>query len=448
MKRAIRFHGTQAVKLVLLMILGVAVGGYIFGHQNFVPPSWFPFVGKEHFYLDARFETANGVAPGQGQAVTISGIRVGDVAGVRLDRGVAVVRLRMGPKHAKIYPDASFLLRPKTGLKDMVVEVDPGTPAAGAPLKDGATVSSALTAPDVNLDEVLASLDSDTRAELANLLSEAGVALGGSGGRALARDLRRFTPLSYHSAEATRLVARRSGQLRRLVHNLGLIADELGNRDQQLARFVRSSADVFRRFANQNRNLGEALDRFPAALRASDEALGKAKRFARTLQTASPRLLPGARALPTAMRDLRPFLRQTTPVLREQLRPFSRTAQPTVRALAPAARDLAAAAPDLDRVLRVFNALTDTLAFDPPGEQKGYLYYLPWANHNTNSALGSQDGVGALRRSMVYLPCGALSLADVVVKNNPTLGTLLRLLTVPTYDQTCRGTPDKDDNKG
>lgn len=448
MKRAIRFHGSQAVKLVLLMVLGVVVGGYIFGHQNFVPPSWVPFVGKEHFYLNARFVTANGVAPGQGQAVTISGIRVGDVAAVKLDRGAAVVRLRMNPKYAHVYPDASFLLRPKTGLKDMVVEIDPGTRAAGPALKDGATVSSALTAPDVNLDEVLASLDSDTRTELANLVSQAGVALGGKGGRALARDLRRFTPLSYHSAEATRLVARRSGQLKRLVHNLGLIADELGGHDEQLARFVRANADVFRRFANQNRNLGQALDGFPGALKASDEALRKADHFAKTLKVGAPRLLPGARALPSALREFRPFLEQTTPVLRDQLRPFSREAQPTVQALAPAARDLAAAAPNVDRVLRVFNALTDTLAFDPPGAGKGYLYYLPWANHNTNSALSSQDGVGATRRSLVYLPCGALSIADDVSKRNPTLGTLLQLLNVPTYDQTCRGTPDKDPGKG
>ena len=56
-----------------------------------------------------------------------------------------------------------MLLRPKTGLKDMFVEIDPGTPAAGE-LKRNEDASQsrpggADTLPDVNPDEILAQLD-------------------------------------------------------------------------------------------------------------------------------------------------------------------------------------------------------------------------------------------------------------------------------------------------
>ncbi len=40
--------------------------------------------------------------------------------------------MNITPKYARyIYRNATMLLRPKTQLKDMTVEVDPGTPSAG-----------------------------------------------------------------------------------------------------------------------------------------------------------------------------------------------------------------------------------------------------------------------------------------------------------------------------
>jgi len=47
-------------------------------------------------------------------------------------------------KYSKlIKSDASLLLRPKTGLKDMIIEMDPGKPTAPA-VKDGVPVSDTV----------------------------------------------------------------------------------------------------------------------------------------------------------------------------------------------------------------------------------------------------------------------------------------------------------------
>ena len=60
------------------------------------------------------------------------------VAWYMVQDGHAVVQMNIEPKYAPlIHPDASLLLRPKTGLKDMIVEMDPGTKAAGG-AKSGA----------------------------------------------------------------------------------------------------------------------------------------------------------------------------------------------------------------------------------------------------------------------------------------------------------------------
>ena len=98
-----------------------------------------------------------------------------------------------------------MLLRPKTGLKDMVAELTPGTRAAGE-LPPGERIPIGQTAPDVNLDEILASLDDDTRTYLQLLLSEGGQALGGNS-RALANTIRRFEPTARYTAQIAEQLA-------------------------------------------------------------------------------------------------------------------------------------------------------------------------------------------------------------------------------------------------
>src|SRR5215217_8716713 len=101
------------------------------------------------------------------------------ILGLMLISGaVAVITLRMEPRYGRVYKDATVLLRPKTGLKDMVAELEPGTSSAGR-LKEGGVIPVGQTLPDVNLDEILASLDADTRDYLTVLVDAAGQGLRG-----------------------------------------------------------------------------------------------------------------------------------------------------------------------------------------------------------------------------------------------------------------------------
>lgn len=442
MSGPVRERVRAVVMIAVLVLLATVVSLYILANQNLTGPSWMPVIGKDQFRIDARFTSAAGVLPGQGHAVTISGVRVGEIANVRLEEGAAVLSLDIERRFARIRPDATLLLRPKTGLKDMIVELDPGTPESGPLLEEGDTLGTEATLPDVNFEEILASLDADARASLQLLVTDGGKALGDGGGKALADTFRRFEPLSRHSAEATKLVAARRKKLKRLMHNLSLIAGELGSRDRQLAAFVDANAAVFRRFAAQNERLGEALELLPGTLASSSAALGELDRLGTTLRTGLRDLAPGARALGPALRQVRPFLSETTPVLRDQLRPFAREAQPTARKLVPATEDLARTVPALADFTDVLNAIVDELAYDPPGnDAKGqsYLFYLPWASHNTNSVLSTQDGVGATRRGLVLFSCGSLQLFKIFAspRRNPTLSTLMQLLNAPVYEEVC-----------
>jgi phospholipid/cholesterol/gamma-HCH transport system substrate-binding protein len=433
--RGVRKQLPNAIWLGVMIACGLLVGGYILSHQRVNWPTWTPGVGKSYFNVNAEFSNAAGVLPGQGNAVTIAGVKVGEITGAEVRNGRAVLKLRIDEKYGKVHPDATVLLRPKTALKDMVAELDPGR--RGRLLRDGDTLPVSSTNPDVNFDEILAGLDGDTRAALVALLQGAGTALDGEGGRELAATFKRFEPLSRHAEEAQRLVAKRRVKLRRLMGNLSLIAQELGNRDKDLGQFVNSSAAVFRRFTAQNDKLGETLSLLPTALQKSDVALGKLTTLSRTLKTGLKDLSPGAKALGPSLRETRPFFKDTTPVIRDSLRPFAHDAQPAAAKLVPAARHLAKATPDLDTLTKMLNNLVAELAHDPPGNGvhgNSYLYYVPWAGHNTNSVMASQDGIGPVRHTLVLFPCGTLDLLGKTaqnIKDNPTLATTLQLLDTP-----------------
>jgi phospholipid/cholesterol/gamma-HCH transport system substrate-binding protein len=433
--RGVRKQLSNAIWLGLMITCGLLVGGYLLAHQRVNWPTWTPGLGKQYFTLNAEFTNSAGVLPGQGNAVTIAGVKVGEITGEEVRNGRAVLKLRIDEKYGHVHPDATLLLRPKTALKDMVAELDPGR--RGNLLHNGDTLPISSTNPDVNFDEILAGLDGDTRAALVALLQGAGTALDGNGGRELASTFKRFEPLSRHAEEAQRLVAKRRVKLRHLMGNLSLLAQELGARDKDLGEFVNSSAAVFRHFTAQNDKLGETLSVLPGALQKTNVGLGKLDTLSTTLKTGLKDLSPGVKALGPTLRDTRPFFKDTTPVLRDSIRPFAREAQPSAAKLVPAARHLANATPNVDTLTKMLNNLVAELAHDPSGggvNGNSYLYYVPWAGHNTNSLMASQDGLGPVRHTLVLFPCGSLQLLNRTAQNfddNPTLATTLQLLAVP-----------------
>jgi phospholipid/cholesterol/gamma-HCH transport system substrate-binding protein len=442
MKRAIKNHMRDFVAIAVLFLIGIGVSGYILSNQRLHLPAWVPVVGQDFYEVKAEFWTAQAVTPGQGQTVNIAGVAVGEISRVELRGGVAVVGLKIRQEHAPIYKDARMLLRPKTGLKDMIVELDPGTPEAGA-LADGESIPIENTAPDVNLDEILAALDSDTRDYLQILVNGGGEALGGKDVPADLREtLKRFEPTNRDLARATSLLRERRRNLKRVVHNFALLTEELGTRDDQLTQLVTSANANFRALANQDDNIREALGLLPPTLRTARETLTSANRFAGQLGPTSQSLRPFARELGPTLRQTRPFLRETTPVIENQLRPFARDVRPTVRQLRRAAEGLAPVTPRLTRVFTVLNSLLNTLAFDPPGDEDSYLYWASWVNHAGATVFGTQDAHGPIRRGMVITSCNSAALLETITSENPQLDVLYQLLNAPTSEQICpRQTP-------
>jgi phospholipid/cholesterol/gamma-HCH transport system substrate-binding protein len=423
MKLAIKKHAGDVAAILALLVLSVVVAGYILNHERLR----FPFIQSAPVKMYAEFSTAQAVMPGQGQSVRVSGVQIGDIGGVTLKNGIAVVEMdiNQGYKHL-IRTDATALLRPRTGLKDMFVEVDPGSLRAPV-AKPGYTIPVANTAPDVNLDEILSSLDANTRTYLSLLVNGAGTGLQGNGGNELAQVLERFEPTHRDLARVSAAVASRARNLRRLINSLQRLNSSVAAKQGQVVQLVDASSSVFRAFASEDQNVSRAVADLPGTLSQTTSTLAKVRVFADQLGPAATNLLPAARALPAANAALTELSEPSAPVVRSEIRPFVVAARPVVKDLRPAAVNLAQATPNLQKVFGVLNRFVNTLGYFPSGGQHGYLWWLAWLGHNTRTLFSTQDANGTFRPVFIQFSCSQVSLLTNPTSQFSLVGALLNL---------------------
>ena len=403
MKRAIKNHMVDFIAIIVLVVLAAAVSGYVLSHERL---SW-PW--SSTYTLNAEFQTGQAVTPGQGQTVRVSGVQIGEIGSVSLKNGVAVVQMNLDPKYKNlVHTDATALLRPKTGLKDMFIELNPGT--ANAPIaKQGYTIPVSDTNPDINPDEILASLDGDTRAYLDLLVNGAGQGLQGKGGSELAQLLERFLPTHRDLARLNSVVAQRQQNLQRLIHSLQVLNTALSHNQSQIVQLIDSSGKVFHAFANANQGVSQAVHLLPGTLQQATQTLQKVQTFAQIVEPATRNLLPAVQEIPAANQATIDLAKPITPVLRTEIRPFVVAARPVVRNLKPASQHLSTATPNLSKVFTVLNHLFNELGYFPGGSQHGYLWWLAWGDHNARTVFSTQDANGDFRQLFLQASCDSLS---------------------------------------
>ncbi len=424
-------YRTAFISVIAMVVIALFVGGYILSNERLSLPGWVPVLGKEYVTLKADFRTAQAVTPGQGQSVTIAGAKIGEIASVQSNGGNALVTMNITPKYARyIYRNATMLLRPKTGLKDMTVEVDPGTPKAGR-VPSGYTVPQSQTAPDVNFEEFLASLDGETRAYLQELIAGAGQGLKGNSAN-LSATFKRFDPIALYARKITAQLQLRNKNIERAVHNFQLIITTLGDKDTEISQAIDASNAVFKTFAEQDQNFQRTLKLLPSTLSKTKSGLGKLARSAAVVGPTLTKLEPFANALAPAQVASRSLFKTSTPIIKNEVRPFARKILPVVNQLQPSLKELGEAFPGLEKSFAVFNEFFNELAYNPGPKQGGFLFFLGWANHNLNSVLSTSDAHGPLGRTVAYLNCELLALLQGAGEVNATVKLLVGLFNPPT----------------
>ena len=411
-------RGLAAIAFIAVIACACAV--YILGKQRVQSPF------ADRYAVTAAFTAASGLTPGAGQPVNVAGVQVGQVGDVVLRDGVAVVTFDMDrAKLPAVYADARARLVPRTPLKDLQVELSPGR-RRDRPLAKDQTIPVAQTASPIDADELLAALDGDTRQFMRILLADSGRALDDRGAD-LRRVLGSLRPTAKQLANVTASLRARRGALRGLVHELSILAEAAGAKDAELARLIDAGNATLGALAAEERSLRRSVRDLPATLRATRSSLRRVETFTAELRPALAALRAPARRLVPALAALDPVTRETPGIVRTRLRPFVREARPLVRDLRPAAVDLTAAIPDLASVVRTATYVVNELAYNPPGDDEGYLFWLAWFAHNGASFLSTQDANGPAWRGLTLLDCDS---ATGALQAGPALSAILGTLPV------------------
>ncbi|HEX6388121.1 MAG TPA: MlaD family protein [Solirubrobacteraceae bacterium] len=426
--RQIRTNALAMAAIIGLFVISTVVAFYILRHERLRLPY------DDLYTLKVEMPTGQALTPGQGQSATVAGVRVGEVSKVELRDGRALVSMAIEAEklpERDIKTDAHVVVRPRTPLNDMTIEVDPGT--ARAPrLASDAVLGVANATPTVNLDEVLAALDSDTRSWLVTMLDATGRGVKNQGG-ALRELYKAGAPTARDTRRVTTAINARRRELSRAVHNLSLLAKALGQEDRSLAKLVGGGNQTYAAFADETAALQRALELLPSTLDTGRTALSALTPLANETGPALTALLPSTRALPGALRGSEPLFRRGTPALRD-ITDMTRRTVPIVRQLQPALANIQKATPGLESILSVLRRAVNEFSYVPKnGEDRSYLFWASWFFHNLNSFQGNQDANGSFWRGTATISCSSLL-------NTPALVVVLGPL-ISQVDAACPKTP-------
>lgn len=315
-----------------------------------------PFLDSP-YVVHARLPDASGLDAKDHPRVTVGGVDAGFVSDVAYDArtGGAEVTLELDDDvRGKLFGDASANVSPRSVLQDVVLDVDPGDPAAG-PVRDD-RITRAGTTP-LGYDRALGVLDADTSAYAQVLLGTLRQVLAGRSGP-LRDAIDKLPDAAGAVGEVSARLASRRREITELVTDLDKIANATGRRGGQLSRVIRSARRTLAVTQARQQEIGAAIGELPGTLGQTGTTFASLRALAKPLVPALERLRPSAKALPAGLRDLRSTLPAVNGALgdldalvRTGRRPLADLRAATDQ-LGPASRELARSVPLVDSLVR------------------------------------------------------------------------------------------------
>ena len=292
-----------------------------------------PFT-DDGYTLEATFSNAATVSANS--PVRIAGVKVGEVTGISGEGEAAVVTFTVDEEGRPIHDDAEVEIRPRLFLEgNFFLDLQPGS-ASAAELPDGGEIPITRTATAVQLDEVLTSLQSDSRRNLQQLLEGYGTALtyeptaeddadqdpavrGETAGESLNDAFR-------HGGDAGRdtaivndaLLGQNPRDLSGLIDAQRRVFTELDGRERQLQDLITNFNVTTGALAAESGNLSATIAELAPTLERSEPALAAVSASLPPLRALARELEPSMRELPGTIEAGTPWLEQTNLLLRDR----------------------------------------------------------------------------------------------------------------------------------
>jgi phospholipid/cholesterol/gamma-HCH transport system substrate-binding protein len=306
------------------------------------------------FEVKAVFQSANSIRPGS--PVRIAGVNVGKVKSVQPQQGTnaAVVTMQISKDGLPIHTDATAKIRPRIFLEgNFFVDLQPGSP--GQPdLGDGDTIKITQTATPVQLDEVLTALQSDSRADLQQLLAGLSTAFNAKPTKAQDANM---DPISRGKTDAQAfnsayddipsserstaqvfdalLGTQPTEDVSRLIQGTANTTGALIRNENALTGLITNFNATMAAFASEAGNLKATIRKLPGVLEQADATLTSLNNSFPPTRAFAREILPGVRETPATIDAAYPWIAQTRKLVSPQ------ELGGLVRQLSPATADLA-----------------------------------------------------------------------------------------------------------
>jgi phospholipid/cholesterol/gamma-HCH transport system substrate-binding protein len=259
-------------------------------------------LGARGYEISAEFDQATEL--GSQADVRISGVNVGKVISVGLDRHTGLTRavMEIDPQFAPRPADTRAILRQKTLLGETYIELSPGSPN-GRKLPDGATLPRGQIAPTVQLDQILSTFDPKTRQAFETWMQQQGTALTGRG-QDLNAALAELYPFATNVDSVLAVLNRDSAATSTLLNDGGQVFSSIARSPSALQQLIVNANGAFSATAAQSTALAQTIQAFPPFLVATKATVDRVARFARTTKPLVDELRPSAVQLAPTLRSL------------------------------------------------------------------------------------------------------------------------------------------------
>jgi virulence factor Mce-like protein len=245
--------------------------------------------------------------------VRIGGLLAGQVLGTTVRNHLADIQLQLSSAFAPLRSDSRVEIRLRSAIGVRYVEIIPGT--QGTPLPNGATIPPAQTSSPVDLDQVLATFDPQTRARTRDLLGELGTGVAGQG-QAVNNVLGSTPGFLSSVGSVSAAINARPGAMQALISSSQGAAAAVDPVRENLANGFQPVAQALSPFAVQRANVQATLEHAPLTLSELDSGLPAVTALVAQVQGLAQAATPTLAAAPAALNETTALVRDAGPSLR------------------------------------------------------------------------------------------------------------------------------------
>src|SRR3954452_19917761 len=280
------------------------------------------------YILKAQFQSANSIRPNS--PVRIAGVEVGKVKSVSAVEGsnAALLTMELKDTALPLHKNATAKIRPRIFLEgNFFVDLKPGTPSSPQ-LSSGDTIAITQTSTPVQLDQVLTSLQSDSRQDLQHLLEGLNTALnskplpnedtppqavGQSAAESFNDTLDNAPAAERSTAQVLEalLGTEPNRDISRLIRGTAQTATELDRYENQLKDLITNFNDTTATFAGESDNLRATIRELAPTLRNANTAFDSLNAAFPPTRAFATELRPGVRETPATIEAAFPWIDQT-----------------------------------------------------------------------------------------------------------------------------------------